>query len=67
MENRARSASLSPDGNYLFFSSTRKTSPDAATGGLTYARIKAEQVSPGNGGSDIYWVDASVIDELRPE
>lgn len=32
----------------------------------SYAAMKASLTVPGNGAMDIYWVDASVIEELRP-
>ena len=41
-----RFASLSPDGKYLFFGSSRNQAPDRP-------------------GFDIFWIDASVIDELK--
>jgi hypothetical protein len=34
--------------------------------GLTLAEIQERQAAPGNGLADIYWVDAGLLDELRP-
>lgn len=65
--NRVVSASLSPDGRYLFFASTRGTETDAEDGGRSYRLFQESQVRPRNGNSDIYWVEASIIEELRPE
>jgi hypothetical protein len=63
----ARSMSLSPDGRYLFFSSNRKIEDDGAEAAdSSYPAMKAGLTTPGNGAMDIYWVDATVIEELRP-
>ena len=62
-----RRASVSNDGKYLFFESKV---PDAASRlpepPLTLGQMRDFLAGPGNGGSDIYWVDASVIEKLRP-
>ena len=60
------SASLSPDGRYLFFQSTRSAVPDRSSPPLRYAGLRSMLASPGNGQSDIYWIDASFIGTLRP-
>ena len=56
------------DGKYLFFTSYRsniKMPPDSP---LTFDDIKKMQTSAGNGiGGDIYWVDAKIIEELKPD
>lgn len=63
----ARSMSLSPDGRYLFFSSNRKIQEEGAgPADGSYAAMKAGLTVPGNGQSDIWWVDATVIEEFRP-
>jgi hypothetical protein len=57
---------VTPDGNYLFFMSTRAdraARPDA----LTRSFLEDTHSGPQNGNPDIYWVDASIIEELRPE
>ena len=65
---REYSSYLSPDGKYLFFMSGR-TLPDtnitASNLKLNYLVEKFNQ--PQNGNSDIYWIDASFIEKLRPE
>jgi hypothetical protein len=64
--DNANSAFVSPDGKYLFFSSSRK---DAATlqvtSGTPLSTIIRAKSMPGNGASAIYWVDAKIIEELR--
>ncbi len=65
---RASSPALSPDGRFFFFASDARTQRDgAATERLSYARLLELHNSPGNGNSDIYWVDAELIRRLRPE
>ena len=64
---------VSNDGKYLFFTSNRLNinrrfsnyySYDEP---LTYKKIQNIMNEPGNGRSDIYWVDAKIIEELRPK
>jgi len=63
----ASSPSLSPDGNYFFFSSARIGINDlAASKPLKQSLIFDYHNSPQNGLSDIYWVDARVIYNLKP-
>ncbi|HEY0592912.1 MAG TPA: nuclear transport factor 2 family protein, partial [Thermoanaerobaculia bacterium] len=56
------------DGRYLFFMSSR-TAPAAELFGdrVTADRLQRLAISPGNGNADIWWVDASFLQELRPE
>jgi hypothetical protein len=64
--DNANSAFVSPDGKYLFFSSSRKdTSCVKITSGTTLNTIIDTKSKPGNGASAIYWVDAKIIEELR--
>jgi hypothetical protein len=66
-DSAARSMSLSPDGRFLFFSSNRKIEESGVEAAASsYAAMKSGLTTPGNGAMDIYWVDASVIEELRP-
>jgi Tol biopolymer transport system component len=66
-EGREWSASLSPDGKYLFFMTSR-------AGGETGLPLTGRSISdlldissrPGQGSSDIWWVSAEVIERLRP-
>jgi hypothetical protein len=66
-DNTAPSPYVSPDGRYFFFASTRKIeSGGEDSSPRSYDRIRLMQTEPGNGRSDIYWVDASFIEGLRP-
>lgn len=62
------SAFVSRDGKYLFFMSTR-TPADEDPENSTYSLEDLTRIhnSPENGNSDIYWIDAGIIEELRPE
>jgi Tol biopolymer transport system component len=57
--------SVSADGKYLFFTSTRSAHPSYSEVPLTYEEKMRILNSPGNGNSDIYWVDARIIEELK--
>jgi hypothetical protein len=57
---------LSPCGKYLFYTSRRDTSLSGLSS-LTYEAIKKAWTEPQNGYGDIYWVDAKIIEELRPK
>jgi hypothetical protein len=65
-EDNANSAFVSPDGKYMFFSSSRKDpgQPQIKSGTSLGTIIKSKS-QPGNGSSAIYWVSAKIIDELR--
>jgi hypothetical protein len=58
---------VSPDGKYFFFMSAR-TLPGIASSDekITYRKLKELQDRPQNGNSDIYWIDASFIKDLKP-
>ena len=58
---------VSPDGNYLFFCSFRPNPPPYGKHRLTFMEIKKLLDGPGNGRGDIYWVDANIIEEMRPK
>jgi hypothetical protein len=67
VDSTARSMSLSPDGRFLFFSSNRKIQEGGVEAAdSSYAAMKSGLTTPGNGAMDIYWVDATVLEELRP-
>jgi len=59
-------AHVSPDGKYLFFTSQNVPYLPYAGEALNYEQLKAMLNGPQNGSGDIYWVDAKIIDELRP-
>ena len=55
------------DGRYFFFTSYRSKITIPPDTPLTFAEIIKMHESPGNGtGGDIYWVDAKVIEDLKP-
>jgi hypothetical protein len=63
---QALSPSISSDGKYFFFASTRDKDIDAsAPGALTARGIRDFHGRPQNGLADIYWIDVSVIQGLR--
>jgi len=57
---------LSPCGKYLFYTSRRETNL-LSLSPLTYEAIKKAWTEPQNGYGDIYWVDAKIIEELKPK
>ena len=65
---RALSPYVSPDGKYFFFASTRQNQDNfLGYDKIFWAHIQNIYTSPQNGSSDIYWVDAKIIQDLRPE
>lgn len=56
---------VSPDGKILFFTSYRRNQPRWNEKPLTYEDIVKSRNEPGNGGRDIYWIDASVLFETE--
>jgi hypothetical protein len=64
--NTQHSPYVSPDGRFFFFSSNAPAEPAVPSlKGLTHARLGELNSSPRNGNSDIFWVDARIIQELR--
>lgn len=62
------SAWVSRDDKYLFFMSTRLPEEDESAEQVHSLESLVEiHNSPENGNSDIYWIDAGIIEELRPE
>ncbi len=55
------------DGKYLFFTNTKVPYLPYDGKALTYNEIIQMYNSPQNGSGDIYWVDAKIIEEMRPE
>jgi hypothetical protein len=65
--DNANSAYVSPDGKFLFFSSSRRDSASLKIeSGTQLKEIANAKLKPGNGTSSIYWVSAKIIDDLRP-
>jgi len=62
------SPSISPDGRFFFFMSSRTLVEDRiAPEPMTAAGLRAFNDRPMNGHSDIWWVDAAIIEQLRPD
>jgi len=64
---RAFSPYVSPDGKYFFFA-TNKVDETlfSVQGGMTLGTIQEVYNTARNGNADIYWIDAGIIEELRP-
>jgi hypothetical protein len=60
------SASISPDGKYLFFMSARMPDAGEIPSPLTLAYLHRLHDSTPNGDPAVYWIDARVVTELRP-
>lgn len=56
---------VSPDGKYFFFMSKRSIPKDSIPKLLTYDFLHKMHNHYNNGDSDIYWIDAKIIEELR--
>lgn len=63
--NRVVSPYVSLDGKYFFFASNRQKEDSGEA--RTYMGIQQKVAEPQNGSSDIYWIDASFIETLRPQ
>lgn len=62
------SAFVSRDGKYLFFMSTRMPADgNHESDAYSVQELTRIHNTPENGNSDIYWIDAGIIEELRPE
>jgi hypothetical protein len=58
---------VSPDGKYFFFMASRSRFKEGLPEGVqTYSDLRKLHGEPMNGMPDIYWVDASFIEDLRP-
>jgi hypothetical protein len=67
-EDNANSAYVSPDGHYLFFSSSRKDpSRPEIKSGTTLRDIIISKSNPGYGSSAIYWVSSDIIRKMKPK
>ena len=58
---------VSPDGKYFFFTSYRTIHKNYSEIPLTYEEKIRILNSPGNGLGDIYWVDARIIEKIKPK
>jgi len=61
------SACLSPDGKYLFFMSARLPGREETPERLTYENIAGLHGRAPNGNPAIWWIDAGIIEKLRPK
>ncbi len=61
-----RRAFVSFDGKYLFFTSNR-LNPELPDEALTLKKVQQLANIPENGYQRIYWVDAKIIEELKPK
>jgi Tol biopolymer transport system component len=67
-KGREWSPSISPDGRYLFFMSSRPTLQDGHSPvPLHYQDLQRMGGEPGNGDPDVWWVSAEVVEALRPD
>jgi len=57
---------VSPDGKYLFFSGMKINFKKYINEPISYTDKMRILNNPGNGSEDIYWVDAKIIEKLRP-
>jgi len=58
---------VTPDGKYLFFSSSTRTLPNYSSVPLTLEKKLEILSQPGHGSEDVFWVDARIIEDLKPE
>jgi hypothetical protein len=65
-ENDEHSASLSPDGKYLFFMSPRMPPAESIPAHISYGYLRSLQTQPQNGNPAIWWVEAAFLEKLRP-
>ena len=63
--NNERYPYVSPDGKYLFYVSDKVSNALLMEKGHTYREYEQMYKSAGNGWSDVYWIEARVIEELR--
>jgi Tol biopolymer transport system component len=64
--SNAISPSFSPDGKYFFFACDKKRKEAFYSGSrMNMTFLRERRNMPGNGNSDIYWVDADVIFKLK--
>ncbi len=59
--------SVTSDGRYFFFSSLRSRTVDYTNKNMTYKALKEIMNGPMNGSADVYWADAKIIENLKPE
>lgn len=60
-------AMVTHDGKHLFFSSYRVKEFDPSAKDFSYKALKEALNGPQNGNSDVYWVDAKIIEYYKPK
>ena len=55
------------DGKYLFFITNTFLYENVLNEKYSYDHLLDVFGKPGNGANDIYWVDAGIIEELKPD
>jgi len=58
---------VTPDGKYFFFNSVKRLYQSCSEKPITYEEKIKILSKPGNGSADIYWVDARIINNLKPK
>jgi len=58
---------VSPDGKYLFFSGMKINYRKFTDKPVSYKNKMRILNNPGNGSEDIFWVDAKIIEDLKPK
>jgi len=58
---------VSPDKKYIFYMATKKLPKEKQPTSLCLDFFLNLSTIPQNGNADIYWIDAKIIDELRPK
>ncbi len=66
-KNQEVHPSISLDGKYLFFCSNRYQLPKYSEAQLSYKEKIEILNDPHNGNENIYWMDAEIIDKLKPK
>lgn len=64
---RDKRAFVSLDGKYLFFASSRIETKEFPKDAMDLTELRLLMHVPSDGCEHIYWVDAKVIDELKPD
>ncbi len=64
---RDKRAFVSFDGKYMFFSSDRIGESELPNVSMTLKELRQLMKAPVNGFENIYWIDAKVIEDLRPK
>ncbi|WP_164977402.1 TolB family protein [Ancylomarina salipaludis] len=58
---------ISPDKKYIFFMATKPFPKEKQPKNLSLDFLHQFSLMPQNGNSDIYWVDAKILEDLKPQ